>query len=252
VTPPYPPTRPPPCAGLEAPSFHDTKDGLANDMGLFLQKTNIIRDYLVCLCVCATAVVVCGCGYSSIETSSPSKCRAAAGNPPLACLPTLPLHAPQNSIKSPTHTLTIHPSPNPHRLPSQEDINEEPRPRMWWPRDIWGRYADSLEAFKQPEHAAAAVRCLNHMVRWRWRAGRRRERSQGWAPCCVGRQPWGQRGQRPSAKGAASWGLAQQAALPPCLRRFQPNRLRPYPCFLIFLDNPIGLPHQHANKRHHE
>lgn len=28
---------------------------LANDMGLFLQKTNIIRDYLeVCVCVCDT------------------------------------------------------------------------------------------------------------------------------------------------------------------------------------------------------
>ena len=46
----------------------------------------------------------------------------------------------------------------------QEDICEEPRPRMWWPREIWGRYADSLEDFKQPEHAGAAVQCLNHMV----------------------------------------------------------------------------------------
>ncbi|PRW60803.1 Squalene synthase isoform A [Chlorella sorokiniana] len=66
-------------------------EGLANDMGLFLQKTNIIRDYL-------------------------------------------------------------------------EDITEEPRPRMWWPKDIWGQYAGSLEDFRQPEHAAAAVACLNDMI----------------------------------------------------------------------------------------
>jgi hypothetical protein len=33
-------------SGLEAPSFAKA-DNLANQMGLFLQKTNIIRDYLV-------------------------------------------------------------------------------------------------------------------------------------------------------------------------------------------------------------
>ena len=47
----------------------------------------------------------------------------------------------------------------------QEDINEEPRPRMWWPKDIWGKYAGALEEFKQPEAAGKAVQCLNHMVR---------------------------------------------------------------------------------------
>ena len=31
---------------LESPKFASKMDGLANDMGLFLQKTNIIRDYL--------------------------------------------------------------------------------------------------------------------------------------------------------------------------------------------------------------
>jgi phytoene/squalene synthetase len=34
-------------AGLESESFQHTEDGVANEMGLFLQKTNIIRDYLV-------------------------------------------------------------------------------------------------------------------------------------------------------------------------------------------------------------
>lgn len=77
-------------SGLESPAFFKCEQ-LSNEMGLFLQKTNIIRDYL-------------------------------------------------------------------------EDINEEPAPRMWWPREIWGSYADSLEAFKQPEQAGAAVQCLNHMV----------------------------------------------------------------------------------------
>ncbi|PSC75034.1 Squalene synthase [Micractinium conductrix] len=77
-------------SGLESPEFAKL-EGTANEMGLLLQKTNIIRDYL-------------------------------------------------------------------------EDINEEPRPRMWWPREVWGQYAGSLEAFKQPEEAGAAMRCLNHMI----------------------------------------------------------------------------------------
>lgn len=60
-------------------------------------------------------------------------------------------------------TLTTTP---PCRIPLlQEDINEEPRPRMWWPKDIWGKYAGALEEFKQPEAAGKAVQCLNHMVR---------------------------------------------------------------------------------------
>lgn len=78
-------------SGLESKAFMKTEDGLANEMGLFLQKTNIIRDYL-------------------------------------------------------------------------EDINEQPRPRMWWPKDVWGRYAASLEDFKQPAQAGKAVQCLNHMI----------------------------------------------------------------------------------------
>ncbi|XP_068664912.1 squalene synthase 1-like [Aristolochia californica] len=64
---------------------------LSNSMGLFLQKTNIIRDYL-------------------------------------------------------------------------EDINEIPKSRMFWPREIWSKYADKLEGFKYEENTAKALECLNEMV----------------------------------------------------------------------------------------
>ncbi|GAB4816197.1 hypothetical protein N2152v2_003243 [Parachlorella kessleri] len=76
-------------SGLEIPEFFRL-DAEANQMGLFLQKTNIIRDYL-------------------------------------------------------------------------EDISEEPAPRMFWPREIWGRYAQDLAAFKEPQNAEAAVAALNDM-----------------------------------------------------------------------------------------
>ncbi|MED6204313.1 squalene synthetase-like protein [Stylosanthes scabra] len=64
---------------------------LSNSMGLFLQKTNIIRDYL-------------------------------------------------------------------------EDINEIPKSRMFWPRQIWSKYADKLEDLKYEENSVKAVQCLNDMV----------------------------------------------------------------------------------------
>ncbi|TVU44529.1 hypothetical protein EJB05_03974 [Eragrostis curvula] len=66
-------------------------DSLSNSMGLFLQKTNIIRDYL-------------------------------------------------------------------------EDINEIPQSRMFWPREIWSKYADKLEDFKYEENSEKAVQCLNELV----------------------------------------------------------------------------------------
>ncbi|KAK3195384.1 hypothetical protein Dsin_026694 [Dipteronia sinensis] len=66
-------------------------DSLSNSMGLFLQKTNIIRDYL-------------------------------------------------------------------------EDINEIPKSRMFWPREIWSKYVDKLEALKYEENSDKAVQCLNDMV----------------------------------------------------------------------------------------
>ena len=68
--------------GCEDAKFESSMDDLANHMGLFLQKTNIIRDYL-------------------------------------------------------------------------EDIMEEPAPRMFWPREIWGRYAGELADFKEHKN-----RCL--------------------------------------------------------------------------------------------
>lgn len=64
---------------------------LSNSMGLFLQKTNIIRDYL-------------------------------------------------------------------------EDINEIPKSRMFWPRQIWSKYVDKLEDLKYEENSTKAVQCLNDMV----------------------------------------------------------------------------------------
>ncbi|KAK2978278.1 hypothetical protein RJ640_017129, partial [Escallonia rubra] len=66
-------------------------DSLSNSMGLFLQKTNIIRDYL-------------------------------------------------------------------------EDINEIPKSRMFWPREIWSKYVNKLEDLKYEENSVKAVRCLNDMV----------------------------------------------------------------------------------------
>lgn len=45
-----------------------------------------------------------------------------------------------------------------------EDICEEPAPRMFWPAEIWGRYAASLDEFKEKEATPAALACLNHMV----------------------------------------------------------------------------------------
>ncbi|KAL2596456.1 hypothetical protein AAZV13_11G103200 [Glycine max] len=66
-------------------------DDLSNSMGLFLQKTNIIRDYL-------------------------------------------------------------------------EDINEIPKSRMFWPRQIWSKYVNKLEDLKYEENSVKAVQCLNDMV----------------------------------------------------------------------------------------
>ncbi|XP_057966127.1 squalene synthase 2 [Malania oleifera] len=66
-------------------------DSLSNSMGLFLQKTNIIRDYL-------------------------------------------------------------------------EDINEIPKSRMFWPREIWSKYVNKLEDLKYEENSDKAVQCLNDMV----------------------------------------------------------------------------------------
>jgi len=76
-------------SGLESPKLADDLTD-ANHMGLFLQKTNIIRDYM-------------------------------------------------------------------------EDLSEDP-PRMFWPKDIWGNFAESLPEFKDPKNLHQALECLNAMV----------------------------------------------------------------------------------------
>jgi len=68
-----------------------TPDYLSNAMGLFLQKTNLIRDYL-------------------------------------------------------------------------ENINCEPKPKRRWPREVWVKYADKLEDFKDGTNYKEALQCLNEMV----------------------------------------------------------------------------------------
>ncbi|CAA7019872.1 unnamed protein product [Microthlaspi erraticum] len=45
-----------------------------------------------------------------------------------------------------------------------EDINEIPKSRMFWPREIWGKYVDKLEDFKNEENSTKAVQCLNEMI----------------------------------------------------------------------------------------
>ncbi|ESQ53653.1 hypothetical protein EUTSA_v10025392mg [Eutrema salsugineum] len=45
-----------------------------------------------------------------------------------------------------------------------EDISEIPQSRMFWPREIWGKYVDKLEDLKNEENSTKAVQCLNEMV----------------------------------------------------------------------------------------
>uniref|UniRef100_A0A7N0TVR8 Squalene synthase n=1 Tax=Kalanchoe fedtschenkoi TaxID=63787 RepID=A0A7N0TVR8_KALFE len=45
-----------------------------------------------------------------------------------------------------------------------EDINEIPKSRMFWPREIWSKYVNKLEELKYDENSAKAVECLNDMV----------------------------------------------------------------------------------------
>ncbi|KAF9585819.1 bifunctional farnesyl-diphosphate farnesyltransferase/squalene synthase [Lunasporangiospora selenospora] len=73
--------------GFESPMVAKRKD-LSNSMGLFLQKTNIARDFL-------------------------------------------------------------------------EDLRDK---RFFWPKEIWGRYADRMEDLIKPENQAKALHCLDHMV----------------------------------------------------------------------------------------
>lgn len=81
-------------SGLEDESISQDED-LSNHMGLFLQKTNIIRDF----------------------------------------------------------------------LEDHEDFNEGTgKRRVFWPKQVWGKYTDSLENFTFGNNEMQAVACLNHMV----------------------------------------------------------------------------------------
>ena len=78
-------------SNLEAKRFKTEMEDLSNAMGLFLQKTNIVRDYL-------------------------------------------------------------------------EDIQEIPRPRMFWPRVVWEKYATSLDDLQYKKNRTNAVHCLNELI----------------------------------------------------------------------------------------
>ncbi|KAL5791042.1 hypothetical protein ACOSQ2_005930 [Xanthoceras sorbifolium] len=45
-----------------------------------------------------------------------------------------------------------------------EDINEIPKPRIFWPREIYSKYVDNIEDLKCEENSIKAVQCLNEMV----------------------------------------------------------------------------------------
>ncbi|KAH7574992.1 hypothetical protein JRO89_XS02G0030900 [Xanthoceras sorbifolium] len=45
-----------------------------------------------------------------------------------------------------------------------EDINEIPKPRIFWPREIYSKYVDNIKDLKCEENSIKAVQCLNEMV----------------------------------------------------------------------------------------
>ncbi|KAJ0010958.1 hypothetical protein Pint_34790 [Pistacia integerrima] len=45
-----------------------------------------------------------------------------------------------------------------------EDIRETPKPRMFWPQEIWNKYVNKLEDLQYEENSVKAVECLNDMV----------------------------------------------------------------------------------------
>jgi farnesyl-diphosphate farnesyltransferase len=44
-----------------------------------------------------------------------------------------------------------------------EDIEEVPAPRMFWPRDVWGRYARRLDELKDPRNRPRALAALDDL-----------------------------------------------------------------------------------------
>ncbi|KAH7574993.1 hypothetical protein JRO89_XS02G0031000 [Xanthoceras sorbifolium] len=45
-----------------------------------------------------------------------------------------------------------------------EDINEIPKPRIFWLREIYSKYVDKIEDLKCEENLVKVVQCLNEMV----------------------------------------------------------------------------------------
>lgn len=46
----------------------------------------------------------------------------------------------------------------------QEDIRITPRPRIFWPREIWSKYTDRLEDFLEPSRLRDAISCSNELI----------------------------------------------------------------------------------------
>lgn len=44
-----------------------------------------------------------------------------------------------------------------------EDILQQP-PRMFWPKEVWGMYANNLADLKEPQNKRQAIECLNTLV----------------------------------------------------------------------------------------
>ncbi|TXG48124.1 hypothetical protein EZV62_027418 [Acer yangbiense] len=45
-----------------------------------------------------------------------------------------------------------------------EDISEIPKPRMFWPREVWSKYVNKPEDLQYDENSVKAVQCLNEMI----------------------------------------------------------------------------------------
>eukprot|EP00884_Botryococcus_braunii_P002262 jgi/Botrbrau1/12036/Bobra.0293s0012.2 len=45
----------------------------------------------------------------------------------------------------------------------KEDVLEDP-PRIWWPKEIWGKYLKDLRDIIKPEYQKEALACLNDIL----------------------------------------------------------------------------------------
>ena len=147
-------------AGYEAPDVAEQIQ-LANDMGLFLQKTNIIRDYLE---VSAARASESSSYLGAFRLSAvPLLCRRS-------CSATLALAVWLVAIGGFVVTATGTSCTLLHLLMSCRALSVSSHlsqdfvdKRAFWPKEIWGEYASNLGDFA---HGASpkAMACLNHMV----------------------------------------------------------------------------------------